>query len=119
VVDDEEIVRKVAKSALELYGYTVIVASDGHDAMHIFDQRAEEIDLVLLDLIMPNMGGEETYRRMRLRQPDVRVILTSGYSDTQAQERFAGKALASFIKKPYTAAALGEIVQRVLKRPGE
>ena len=115
VVDDEEIVRKVARSALELYGYTVIVASDGNDALQIFEQRADEIDLVLLDLIMPNMGGEETYRRLRLRQPDVRVILTSGYSDSQAQERCAGKALASFIKKPYTAAALGEIVQRVLK----
>jgi PAS domain S-box-containing protein len=117
VVDDEEIVRKVAKSALELYGYTVIVASDGNDAAQIFDQRADEIGLVLLDLLMPNMGGEETYRRLRLRRPDVRVILTSGYSDKQAQERFAGKALVGFIKKPYTAAALGEIVKRAMDMP--
>jgi CheY-like chemotaxis protein len=114
VVDDEEVVRKVAKAVLELYGYTVILAGDGRDALHIFEQRKSEIDLVLLDLIMPNMGGEETYRHLRLLRPDIPVILSSGYSDAQAHERFAGKALASFIKKPYTAAALGEIVQRVL-----
>jgi FixJ family two-component response regulator len=63
---------------------------------------------------MPNMGGEETYRQLKLRQPEIRVILTSGYSDTQAQARFSGKGLASFIKKPYTATALREIVQRVM-----
>jgi two-component system, cell cycle sensor histidine kinase and response regulator CckA len=114
VVDDEEVVRKVAKAALELYGYSVILANDGKEALDIFHQRDSGIDLVLLDLIMPNMGGEETYRQLKLRQPDLRVILSSGYSDTQAQARFAGKGLASFIKKPYTAAALREIVQRAM-----
>jgi signal transduction histidine kinase/CheY-like chemotaxis protein len=114
VVDDEEVVRKVAKAALELNGYTVILANDGQDALHIFDQRANEIDVVLLDQIMPNMDGEETCRRLRLRRPEVRVILTSGHSDTQAQALFADKALPTFIKKPYTAAALCEIVQRVI-----
>jgi two-component system cell cycle sensor histidine kinase/response regulator CckA len=116
VVDDEEVVRKVAKAALELYGYSVILADDGQQALDIFDQRSHEIDLVLLDLIMPNMGGEETYRQLKLRRPEVRVILSSGYSDTQAQARFTGKGLASFIKKPYTAQALREIVQRVISR---
>jgi DNA-binding NtrC family response regulator len=115
VVDDEEVVRKVAKAALELYGYTVIVAEDGQEALDVFDQRGNEIDLVLLDLIMPNMGGEETYRQLKLRRPEVRVILSSGYSDTQAQARFAGKGLASFIKKPYTAMALREIVRREIE----
>jgi len=113
IVDDEEIVRKVAKSALELYGYSVIVVNDGHEALRVFDQRADEIDLVLLDLVMPTMGGEETYQHLRMRRPDVRVILSSGYSDALAQERFAGKALASFIRKPYTARELGEVVKRV------
>src|ERR1700676_1488400 len=100
VVDDEEVVRKVAKAALERNGYTVILANDGKDALHIFDQRANEIDVVLLDLVMPNMDGEETCRRLRLRRPEVRVIVTSGHSDIQAQALFAGKALPNFIKKP-------------------
>ena len=116
VVDDEEIVRKVAKAALELYGYKVSLANDGKEALEIFDRLSNEIDLVLLDLIMPNMGGEETYRQLKLRRSDVRVILSSGYSDTQAQARFAGKGLASFIKKPYTAAALRDIVHRVMSQ---
>jgi CheY-like chemotaxis protein len=114
VVDDEEVVRKVAKAALERYGYTVIAASDGRDALRLFDQRPHQIDLIPLDLIMPNMGGEEAYRQLRLRRPKVPVILSSGFSDTQAEARFAGKGLASFIKKPYTARQLGEIVQRVM-----
>jgi two-component system, cell cycle sensor histidine kinase and response regulator CckA len=116
VVDDEEVVRKVAKAALELYGYNVILANDGREALQRFDQRAGEIDLVLLDLIMPNMDGEETFRQLRMRRGDICVILSSGYSDTQAQARFTGKGLASFIKKPYTAAQLGEIVQSVFNK---
>jgi CheY-like chemotaxis protein len=114
VVDDEDMVRRVAGSVLELYGYSVILAADGEQGVQVFEQRAKEIDLVLLDLVMPGCSGEEAYRRMRMIREDVPVILSSGYSDTEAQSRFRGKPLAGFINKPYTAAALGELVKRVL-----
>jgi two-component system cell cycle sensor histidine kinase/response regulator CckA len=113
VTDDEEIVRKIAKAALEMYGYSIILAEDGEQAVDIYRQRAGEIDLVLLDLVMPKLGGEQTFRRLRLIRPDVRVILSSGYSDSDAQTKFSGKPLASFIEKPYIAAQLGEAVKRV------
>jgi PAS domain S-box-containing protein len=119
IIDDEEIVRRVARAALEMYGYSVILAEDGEQATHIYEQRANEIDLVLLDLVMPKIGGEETFRRLRLIRPDVRVILTSGYSDSEAQGRFCGKGLVGFVNKPYTAAKLGEEVKRALTSRSE
>jgi PAS domain S-box-containing protein len=114
VIDDEELVRRVAKTALELYGYTVVLAENGEQGVALYRQRADEIRAILLDLLMPQMGGEETYRRLRLIRPDVRVILSSGYSDAEAMAKFAGKDLAGFIKKPYTAAQLAQIVQQCL-----
>lgn len=115
VIDDEEMVRRVAKAVLELYGYRVLAAEHGEQGLAVYQQRQDEIQVVLLDLQMPQMGGEETYRRLRLIRPDVRVILSSGYSDTEALGRFAGKDLAGFIKKPYTAAQLAEVVRQALK----
>jgi PAS domain S-box-containing protein len=114
VVDDEEIIRSSARNVLELFGYRVIMAEDGQQAVRIYEQRAGEIDIVLLDLLMPHMGGETAYGRLRLVRPDVRVVLTSGHSDTEAQARFTGKALAGFIKKPYTAVELALEIKRAL-----
>jgi len=116
VVDDEEIVRKLAKTVLELWGYQVILANNGLEALNIFDQRMHEIDLVLLDLAMPVLGGEETFRGIRMRNSKIPVILTSGHSDELARENFAGKGLASFIGKPYTAAELTAIVKTELEK---
>jgi DNA-binding NtrC family response regulator len=90
------------------------MAEDGQQAVRIYEQRAGEIDIVLLDLLMPHMGGETAYGRLRLVRPDVRVVLTSGHSDTEAQARFTGKALAGFIKKPYTAVELALEIKRAL-----
>ena len=114
VVDDEDLIRRVAKSALEMYGFSVLLAEDGQQAVEIYEQRANEIDVVLLDLVMPNLGGEETFRKLRSINPDVRVILSSGYGDSQAQEQFRGKRLAGFIQKPYTATQIGEELKRAL-----
>jgi len=114
VIDDEEMVRRVAKAALELYGYAVVVAEDGEQGVALYRERVDEIRAIVLDFQMPRMGGEETYRRLRLIQPDVRVVLSSGFSDVEAMARFAGKDVAAFLKKPYTAAQLAQIIQRVL-----
>jgi CheY-like chemotaxis protein len=115
VVEDEEIIRKVVKTTLELYGYTVLTAEHGEEAMRIFEPRPQEFRAVLLDLVMPRMGGEATFRAMRAVRPDIPVVLTSGYSDTEAQSRFTGKALSGFLRKPFTAAALGEAMRDAIQ----
>jgi CheY-like chemotaxis protein len=116
VIDDEETVRRVAKTALELYGYSVIAVESGDLGLAVFERRAAEISAVLLDLSMPVMGGEEVYRRLRLLAPDVRVVLSSGYSDAEALARFAGKDLAGFLKKPFTAAQLAKAIQQARQK---
>jgi CheY-like chemotaxis protein len=114
VVDDEEIVRQTARHALERYGYHVMVAGDGAQAVEVYGRQTGTVALVLLDLTMPVMSGEEALRRLRQIDPGVRVLLTSGYNEVEAVQRFAGKGLAGFIQKPYTSAALAEKVKAVL-----
>ena len=114
VVDDEEIVRQTARHTLERYGYQTLSAKDGASAVDIYRRQPKAIGLVLLDLTMPVMSGEEALRHMQVINPEVRVLLSSGYNEVEAVQRFSGKGLAGFIQKPYTAAALAEKVKEVL-----
>jgi PAS domain S-box-containing protein len=114
VVDDEEIVRATARHTLLRYGYESIVAEDGAAALEAYKTSPGKVVLVLLDLTMPVMSGEETLRQLQRVNPQVKVLLTSGYNEVEAVQRFAGKGLAGFIQKPYTAAALAEKVKEVL-----
>jgi PAS domain S-box-containing protein len=114
VVDDEEIVRSTAKHTLLRYGYESIAAEDGLAALDVYKSSRGKVSLVLLDLTMPVMSGEETLRQLQMVNPKVKVLLTSGYNEVEAVQRFAGKGLAGFIQKPYTAAALAEKVKEVL-----
>jgi PAS domain S-box-containing protein len=114
LVDDEEVVLRAAKNALERYGYRILPAGDGRQAVEIY-RRDEGISLVLLDLTMPVMSGEETLRQLQFINPAVRVLLTSGFSEAEAVKRFAGGRLAGFIQKPYTAAALAKRVKEAIE----
>ena len=113
LVDDEETVRTVAGEMLEAMGFTVQTANDGVEAVEIFGERSDEIDLVLLDMSMPRMNGAEAFDQIKLIRPDARVILSSGFGAQEALRRFEGKGLSGFIKKPYTYNALVEIVKKV------
>jgi CheY-like chemotaxis protein len=115
VVDDEEVVRRAAKAMLERYGYSVVVAENGKDGVDLFQALDDKVALVLLDMTMPVMGGEETLGRLRARRPDVKVLLSSGYNEVEAIRRFSGKGLAGFIQKPYSAITLAEKVKSVLE----
>jgi CheY-like chemotaxis protein len=114
IADDEEIVREIARQTLERYGYLTVTAGDGARAVEEFRQRPDLISLVLLDLTMPVKSGEQALREMQEINPRVRVLLTSGYNEVEAVQRFAGKGLAGFIQKPFTAVALAEKVKEVL-----
>ena len=100
---------------LQKSGYIVLTAVDGRQGVELYRQHAGEIDLVLLDMTMPQMGGEEAFGELRRICSDVRVILSSGYSEQDATNRFAGKGLAGFIQKPYRSAELLVKVREVLE----
>lgn len=119
VVDDDETVRSVTRRMLEHAKFNVLQAADGVEALAIFAAHPE-IDVVLLDMTMPHMDGEETFRELRRLSADVRVVLTSGYNEQDATERFVGKGLAGFIQKPYRPAELlARINESVSRAPGE
>ena len=115
VVDDEEVVRRTAGSALKRGGFDVLFAEDGKQGIEMFAARRDEISLVLLDLTMPGIGGEEVVRQLKLIRPEVAVLLSSGYNEVEVIQRFMGKGLAGFIQKPYTAAALVATVTKILE----
>ncbi len=102
VVDDEEMLRNVAAAMLKSGGYEVILAEDGVDAIAKLEKYKDTIDCVLLDMKMPRMGGEEAFTEMRRIKPEIKVLLSSGYNEQTATNRFAGKGLAGFVQKPYT-----------------
>jgi two-component system, cell cycle sensor histidine kinase and response regulator CckA len=115
VVDDEESVRNAARNALVHFGYTVLLAGNGREAAEIVARRGETIDLVLLDLTMPEMSGEEALAHIRTLNPNLRVLLSSGFNQVEVIRRFQGQGLAGFIQKPYTAARLAASIKSVLK----
>ncbi|HVX66498.1 MAG TPA: PAS domain S-box protein [Bryobacteraceae bacterium] len=113
VVDDEEIVRATAQATLERYGYEVLLAADGEEALACL-RRAPQIEVVLLDLTMPVMSGEEALYEMRRMRPDLRVVLSSGYNEVEAIRRFEGQGLSGFLQKPYTSDVLAEKMRSVM-----
>jgi CheY-like chemotaxis protein len=114
IVDDEPTVLEVAKDMLERAGLDVMTAEDGREALAIFKECAEEIDCVILDLTMPHLDGEETFRELRRIRSDVEVILASGYNKQDVTQRFAGKGVAGFIQKPFRLESLTEKVRAIL-----
>jgi PAS domain S-box-containing protein len=102
VVDDEEIVRATTCALLTRLGWTVIEAKDGVEAVELFRARANEVDVVLLDAIMPRMTGRVCFERLRELKPDVRVILYSGFPRDADIEALSARGLAGFLPKPAT-----------------
>jgi CheY-like chemotaxis protein len=115
VVDDEELVRKLARATLTHFGYTVLEAANGAEAVEVFREHADEISLVLLDMMMPVKGGEEALEEIRAIRPEATVIGSSGFNESVAKERFGGHGLASFLQKPYSARLLAERVKQAIE----
>jgi PAS domain S-box-containing protein len=106
IVDDEESVRSVAATVLELHGAAVLCAASGEEALELLRTHGAKVSVVLLDMTMPGIGGEETIRRMRMRNDRQPVILMSGYSETETMQRCAGLGVVRFIQKPFEIEAL-------------
>jgi CheY-like chemotaxis protein len=114
VVDDEEVVRGMAKRALERHGYKVLLADGGLEAIDVFNRHSNEIVLVLLDLSMPGMSGHETLPELRKIRPETKVVISSGYSEAETMALFRGQRVSGFVQKPYTSVRLAERVKLAL-----
>ena len=115
VVDDEETVQAVASRMLESMGFRVLLASDGRHALNVYADHRDAIVGVLMDLTMPRLDGEETFRELRRVDPQVRVLLMSGYNEQDAIARFVGKGLAGFIQKPFSIEDLKASLRSILR----
>lgn len=114
VVDDESSVREITKQTLQTFGYRVVTARDGADAVAIYAQRGEEIHLVLTDMVMPIMDGAATIRALTRMDPEVRIIAASGLGSSGGVARAVESRISHFLDKPYTADALLAAIHRVL-----
>ncbi|MBN2723225.1 MAG: PAS domain S-box protein, partial [Deltaproteobacteria bacterium] len=114
VIDDEEWVRKVAIRTLERAGYKTFGARDGIEGLEIYKEHQSDISAVLLDMAMPHMNGREVFQELRRINPEVTVVLSSGYNERDTVNRFAGKGLAGFIQKPYHPAELLKYIESML-----
>lgn len=115
VVDDEPVLRELAKSMLTQAGYSVILAADGVAGIEIYKKRYAEIGLVLLDMMMPNKNGKETFEEMLVINKAVKVVMTSGFTKDRRVEEVLESGASDFIQKPYTIFGLSEKVYKVLQ----
>jgi len=115
VVEDEDLVLTLARQLFRRMGFDVITSTDGVEGLAAFREHHADLQLVFLDMNMPNMGGEEAFREMRRIDASVPTLLCSGYNEQTAINRFAGKGLAGFIQKPYTYRKLSAVVKDVIE----
>ena len=114
LVDDEEIILTIGTEMLKSVGFEVLTARDGVEAMEVFRRHGREIDLVILDLAMPRMDGEKTFQALHEIAPDLKIILSSGYTEDLVAQRFKTVQPDGFIQKPYQLTALREKIAGVL-----
>jgi two-component system cell cycle sensor histidine kinase/response regulator CckA len=115
VVDDEPMVKQLASDVLKRYGYTVLTAGGGEEAIDVFRQRSAEIDAVILDMVMPVMEGREVFRRLQEIKPGVKVIISSGYSHDRDADDLIDHGARSFVQKPFRIAELVQVVGKVIE----
>ncbi len=114
LVDDEESVRKVGMQILRMAGYNVLTATNGREAIDVYKSKPGKIDLVLLDLIMPEMGGKHCLLELRKINPEIRVVIASGYSVNGPTKDAIEAGAKGFISKPYDMKQVLEVVRKVL-----
>lgn len=118
LADDEPDVRTVVRAMLESLGYTVLEAGDGREAVELFRQRHAEIDLVLLDLVMPRLSGEGAFAEMRRIAPGVRAILASGYDESGRIDGIVASGFGGFLRKPFRRQDLVDKIGETIGAPG-
>ena len=116
LIDDEDVIIDVCKEILKALGYKVLIASGGREALEIYEKNKEKIDIVILDMIMPVMGGGETYDRMKEISPDIKVLLSSGYSINGEATEILNRGCSGFIQKPFNMKELSRSIREILHK---
>jgi PAS domain S-box-containing protein len=112
LVDDEETVRAIGSEMLRELGFLVVTAQDGREAVEVFKTR-DDVVIVILDLTMPHMDGEQCFRELRRLKADLKVIMSSGFNQQEVTQRFVGKGLSGFIQKPYRLSVLRDVIKEL------
>ncbi|MBL0713267.1 MAG: response regulator, partial [Desulfosarcina sp.] len=118
VVDDEKFIAEITREWLGELGYQVLEAPSGSAAVEIYRKNRDAIDLVILDVVMPGMDGGETFDQLQTIDPDVRVLLTSGYGFNKQAEEISRKGCLDFIAKPYSITHLSGKIDKLLGNTG-
>jgi len=116
LVDDEDMIIDVAEELLKEMGYHVLTAESGKEAIEIYEQNSDQIDVVVLDMIMPDMSGGDTYDRIKEMDPDVKVLLSSGYSLNGDAAQILDRGCNGFIQKPYAMKQLSQKLRDILDK---
>ena len=116
LVDDEEAILEVGKDLLEAVGYRVLLARDGKEAIEVYRKNQDEIDIVVLDMVMPTMGGGKAYDKMKEINPKVKVLLSSGYSIDGEAAEILKRGCKSFIQKPFMINVLAKEIRDILNK---
>ena len=118
LVEDDAIVLFVNKTRLERLGYKVITATGGDMALDIFERHAQDIQLVISDVLMPKINGMELFTRLKRQKPDVKMVLATGYSIGHEDEILLNQGIAALIQKPFSREQLAEVVRETLQKSG-
>jgi CheY-like chemotaxis protein len=121
VIDDEPTMREVCTDLLRTLGYTVLSAADGEEGLRVYREAKGEIGVVILDMIMPGLGGEQVFQELLRISPDTRVVLCSGYSQNgyAGIRRLIAEGAAGFVQKPFTLQAIGAAIKDALAHAAE
>lgn len=114
VVDDDRSIRITSKGVLEALGYNVMLAKDGLDGVTKYEERHDEIHMVILDLVMPRMKGDKAFQRMKEINPHCKAIVISGHIKEDSLDELFGDGVKGFIEKPFDVVALSELVNEVI-----
>jgi PAS domain S-box-containing protein len=118
VIDDEPVIREVTGEILSGYGYRVLLAADGHEGIRIYETERPRVDLVILDMIMPRLGGRDTLLKLKQVDPAVRILFSTGYSQNDKVNEIIAIGVSGFIQKPYQVKSLLARVREILDGRG-
>ena len=116
VIDDEELIRLTASALLRSLGYRVILATNGLEGVETFGEAKDEVDLIILDMIMPIMGGREAFAKLREIDPTIPVVIASGFAKEEDMNLLKSHGINGFLNKPFRKIELAEIVANNLRK---